>query len=61
MKVKELIAKLQKFEGDAEVMYRDSIAPCDLGAVYPYAIQQSDEDNSGDCDGRVGECIVAIG
>ena len=58
----ELIKRLEQYPDDIEIMIRDgnyvldlNVGPCD------YTITQENEDDCGDCDGRVGEQVVLIG
>ena len=60
MKVKELIERLQKFNPEMQVMISESYGLLDIGGAYANIIEQMDEDNCGDCEGRVGEEVIAI-
>ena len=57
----ELIACLAEYPDDMEVMINDHGAlDLNFGPTL-YYITQQDEDDTGDCDGRVGEQVILIG
>jgi hypothetical protein len=60
MKAHELAQKLLNGP-DLDVMIRDTLGPVDLSSCYEYQISNDDEDNCGDCEGRVGETVIALG
>jgi hypothetical protein len=63
MTVSELIDRLQKLPADYEVMVENSAAgsgPQDVQSAKDTTISQSDANNCGECEGRVGERIVLL-
>lgn len=59
MKAHELAAKLLSMP-NIEVLVSDYIGPLEISSVQPYTITEDDEENCGNCDGRVGEEVVAL-
>lgn len=62
MKIAQLVERLQQYPQDMEIMIKDGGFVLDLNVgPYDYTITEADEDDCGDCDGRVGETVVLIG
>jgi len=59
MKAHELAQKLLNGP-NLEVMICDSVGPVDLSSCYEYVISEDDEDNCGDCEGRVGQTVITL-
>ena len=55
----ELAKKLLSLS-NRKVMVMDSIGPQDVSSCYIYTITNEDADNCGDCEGIVGEEVIAI-
>jgi hypothetical protein len=59
MKSHDLAAKLLSMP-NLEVMAYDAIGPMDISSVQTYTISESDEEDCGNCEGRIGEEVLVI-
>lgn len=45
---------------DLELFALDSVGPREISGFRLYEISQEDEDDCGDCEGRVGDKVIAV-